>query len=253
MAVQNYWGNQNYARGNSSRRSTPGCSSRTTSSRPRLRRRPRAAGRPRRRSGASAQQGAGRLRAGPRAAGAQGAQASSGGGAPARLGWRRPGRLRAAGGSGGRGAPSRTGRRCGPLQPDGEAGISSTWAAPRRGRRWTATCSTARPAACRPTSSRFSLQEAAAYQAAQLAGRAEGPASELVAGAYGLPGVAAIRAAGRGRSAGPAGAPRNSNTDGYPMPRITQTPQAGAMPGWDTSKWSDPNHQTPKYVVGRIL
>jgi hypothetical protein len=30
-------------------------------------------------------------------------------------------------------------------------------------------------------------------------------------------------------------------------------PQAGAMPGWDSKKWNDPNHQTPKYVVGRLL
>lgn len=25
------------------------------------------------------------------------------------------------------------------------------------------------------------------------------------------------------------------------------------MPGWDACKWNDPNHQTPKYVVGRII
>jgi hypothetical protein len=43
------------------------------------------------------------------------------------------------------------------------------------------------------------------------------------------------------------------NTDGYPQPRLTQMPQANAMPGWDNTKWKDPNHQTPKYVVGRLL
>jgi len=25
------------------------------------------------------------------------------------------------------------------------------------------------------------------------------------------------------------------------------------LPGWDAAKWADPNHQTPKYVVGRIV
>jgi hypothetical protein len=47
--------------------------------------------------------------------------------------------------------------------------------------------------------------------------------------------------------------PQGVNTDGYPQPRLTQMPQANAMPGWDNSKWRDPNHQTPKYVVGRLL
>jgi len=26
-----------------------------------------------------------------------------------------------------------------------------------------------------------------------------------------------------------------------------------APPGWNNDKWNDPNHQTPKYAVGRIL
>jgi hypothetical protein len=47
--------------------------------------------------------------------------------------------------------------------------------------------------------------------------------------------------------------PPTANTDGYPMPKLQQAPLAGAMPGWSSSKWADPNHQTPKYVVGRIL
>ena len=47
--------------------------------------------------------------------------------------------------------------------------------------------------------------------------------------------------------------PQGVNTDGYPQPKITQMPQANAMPGWDNTKWKDPNHQTPKYVVGRLL
>lgn len=27
----------------------------------------------------------------------------------------------------------------------------------------------------------------------------------------------------------------------------------GPMPGWDAAKWNNPNHRTPKYVIGRIL
>lgn len=26
-----------------------------------------------------------------------------------------------------------------------------------------------------------------------------------------------------------------------------------ALPGWDPCKWTDPRHQTPKYVVGRLM
>ena len=44
--------------------------------------------------------------------------------------------------------------------------------------------------------------------------------------------------------------PQGVNTDGYPQPRLTQMPQANAMPGWDNTKWKDPNHQTPKYASG---
>jgi hypothetical protein len=43
------------------------------------------------------------------------------------------------------------------------------------------------------------------------------------------------------------------DTDGYTPPAYVP-PQAGAVPaGWDATKWNDPNHQTPKYGVGRIL
>lgn len=44
------------------------------------------------------------------------------------------------------------------------------------------------------------------------------------------------------------------DTDGYAMPGLVkQVGNRGTLPGWDANKLSDPNHQTPKYVVGRIL
>jgi len=30
-------------------------------------------------------------------------------------------------------------------------------------------------------------------------------------------------------------------------------PASAVLPGWDACKWNDPDHQTPKYVVGRIV
>lgn len=43
------------------------------------------------------------------------------------------------------------------------------------------------------------------------------------------------------------------DTDSYAAPQYVP-PSAGAVPaGWDAEKWADPNHQTPKYGVGRIL
>jgi hypothetical protein len=42
-------------------------------------------------------------------------------------------------------------------------------------------------------------------------------------------------------------------TDGYAAPQFTPTATGPAMPGWDQTKFADPNHQTPKYGVGRIL
>jgi len=48
--------------------------------------------------------------------------------------------------------------------------------------------------------------------------------------------------------------PRRWNTDGYTPPRyIAQRVAGHPMPGWDRAKWADPNHQTPKYVIGRLL
>jgi hypothetical protein len=47
---------------------------------------------------------------------------------------------------------------------------------------------------------------------------------------------------------------RSWNTDGFARPQYV-APKAAPhpMPGWDRAKWADPNHQTPKYVIGRIL
>ena len=44
------------------------------------------------------------------------------------------------------------------------------------------------------------------------------------------------------------------NTDGFASPGYTAKagiPSLGS--GWDEGKWNDPNHQSPKYVFGRIL
>jgi len=41
---------------------------------------------------------------------------------------------------------------------------------------------------------------------------------------------------------------------GYARPAYVAPKYAAhPMPGWDRAKWADPNHQTPKYVIGRIL
>lgn len=44
------------------------------------------------------------------------------------------------------------------------------------------------------------------------------------------------------------------NTGGYAQPQFTSTTyNPNAVSGYDPAKWADPLHQTPKYVVGRIL
>jgi len=43
------------------------------------------------------------------------------------------------------------------------------------------------------------------------------------------------------------------DTNGYSAPSYTASSFGSAMPGWDQTKWTDPNNQHPKYVVGRIL
>lgn len=43
-------------------------------------------------------------------------------------------------------------------------------------------------------------------------------------------------------------------TGGYNAPKFTAPGFAqSAMAGWDQTKWQDPNRQSPKYAVGRIL
>lgn len=46
--------------------------------------------------------------------------------------------------------------------------------------------------------------------------------------------------------AGTASAPAADSASG-------NCPTAAALPGWDQTKWSNPAHRTPKYVVGRIV
>lgn len=44
------------------------------------------------------------------------------------------------------------------------------------------------------------------------------------------------------------------NTDGYAKPSYVPEKFAShPPPGWDREKWANPDHQTPKYAVGRIL
>lgn len=41
-------------------------------------------------------------------------------------------------------------------------------------------------------------------------------------------------------------------TSGFAEPKMT-TKGGNVLSGWDATKWGDPAHQTPKYVVGRIM
>jgi hypothetical protein len=43
------------------------------------------------------------------------------------------------------------------------------------------------------------------------------------------------------------------NTEGYQAPQHLPASVGNVMPGWDATNWNDPNMQTPKYGVGRIL
>jgi hypothetical protein len=47
--------------------------------------------------------------------------------------------------------------------------------------------------------------------------------------------------------------PDNVDTNGFAKPGYAVQGAPQAMPGWDQTKWADPAHQSPKYVVGRIL
>jgi hypothetical protein len=44
-----------------------------------------------------------------------------------------------------------------------------------------------------------------------------------------------------------------ANYDGYAQPSYQAAHAGGVLPGWDATKWGDTSHQSPKYVVGRIL
>jgi len=45
---------------------------------------------------------------------------------------------------------------------------------------------------------------------------------------------------------------RPMKTSGFAEPKMT-TKGGNVLAGWDATKWGDPAHQTPKYVVGRIM
>ena len=47
--------------------------------------------------------------------------------------------------------------------------------------------------------------------------------------------------------------PANIDTDKYARPQYTVAARGSAPPGFNQEKWANPLHQTPKYVVGRIL
>lgn len=69
-------------------------------------------------------------------------------------------------------------------------------------------------------------------------------------------GDAAGGASGPAGAAGGAGVGDTSgwDTDGYAAPQYVPKGDYGpAPPGFDAAKWADPNHQTPKYAVTRIL
>jgi hypothetical protein len=55
-----------------------------------------------------------------------------------------------------------------------------------------------------------------------------------------------------GAPAPPAADNSGWNTDGYAKPAFTAQAGGGPLAGWDATKWADVNHQTPKYVWGRI-
>lgn len=62
----------------------------------------------------------------------------------------------------------------------------------------------------------------------------------------------AVRMPGAAQAAA-AGDPGSWNTDGYAAPAsIAQHFRQQPPEGWDEKKWNDQNHQTPKYVWGRI-
>lgn len=58
---------------------------------------------------------------------------------------------------------------------------------------------------------------------------------------------------GRAQPAAATTTPPPTSTTPSGTPASTEGVAPHAPPGWDEAKWNDPNHNTPKYVVGRIL
>jgi hypothetical protein len=56
----------------------------------------------------------------------------------------------------------------------------------------------------------------------------------------------------RGTAEPPSADQSTWNTDGFTPPAFAAPYAGGTLPGWEASKLADPNHQTPKYVWGRI-
>jgi hypothetical protein len=73
-------------------------------------------------------------------------------------------------------------------------------------------------------------------------------------GVYGAPANTALGTTPAAGAATPAQDTSKWDTDAYAPPAHTAaSPTPHAPPGWNNEKWNDPNHQTPKYAVGRIL
>lgn len=85
--------------------------------------------------------------------------------------------------------------------------------------------------------------------ATQTASGAAGAATGAIDPAAG----AAVRGAAQAAATGEPSFNANWDTDGYPAPKYTVAGSATAPAGWDPQKWTNPNHQTPKYAIGRIL
>ena len=81
------------------------------------------------------------------------------------------------------------------------------------------------------------------------------PSGGGVAGGANLPLPGTAGGAALPGAAAPAAStlPANIDTDNYARPQYTVASRGPAPPGYNQEKWNDPSHQTPKYVVGRIL
>jgi hypothetical protein len=234
MAVQNYWGNQSYAANQQQAWAAPSQSSWGGSS---AQAQPKAASAP-------APANWGQWQQAPQGGGGGAAPASSwggGGGQPAFQG--------TGGYAAPQGAPSRTGGGADPYSQMAGWYQQYLGRTPSRAEMDSYLQHGTSTSALQTYQQQIQAsQEAAAYQAAQLAGAQQGglPPSWWQQGG-GYPG----QQGGGGVPGQPATG--NFNTDGYPRPNFVPQARGGPMPGWEASKWGDPNHQTPKYVIGRIL